>query len=135
MSYNIRIETAFEVEGQRDTISVMSTCDYHYAPEKQVILYDEKTEDGSVPTRITAVPGCVDIDRDHPEMPNMHMCLGEVVSASIDTPYGSIPTTCTTKRVFSMLDENGGRIELEYVMDIGGAYSENRVSILVSRIK
>ncbi len=133
MDYRIKIETSFDVEGEKDSITVENECQYSYRPEIQVINYDEQTEDGAVPTCIVAEAECVDIKRRHPAMPDMHLRLGETVSASIETPYGSIPTTSTTKRVYVKMNEDGGLIDLEYVMDIGGAYSKNNVRITVCR--
>jgi len=132
MKRNIFIKTIFDVEGQIDAIRVSADCDYIYTPEQQTINYDESTEDGLVPTCITAVPDCVDIVRNSPEMPDMHMKLSDVVSSDIQTPYGSIPITTTTKRVDVALTEDGGTITLEYVIDIGGAESKNTVYIMIN---
>jgi len=133
MNYNILVETTFDVEGQVDSITVSNLCEYFFSEEEQIIKYNEQTEDGNVPTTIKASNGCVDILRDSPAMPDMHMHEGDVVSADINTPYGSIPTTCTTKKVAVSLDENGGIIVMEYVMDIGGAISKNRVHISIKK--
>lgn len=132
MSYNVTVETSLLVEGMHDTITVKNECTYQYTPEKQIISYFEQTEDGNIPTHITVLDGCVDIEREHPAMPDMHICVGETSESNIETPYGSIAIICTPKRVYSRMDQNGGMVELMYAMNIGGADSQNRVCIKVS---
>ena len=50
--------------------------------------------------------------------------------ASYNTAYGSIAVTTVTKSLSSELDDDGGRIEAEYDVEIEGSYmSTNRLTI------
>lgn len=38
-----------------------------------------------------------------------------------ETPYGALPMTVRTRRLVTELDERGGRVEIDYQMELGGA--------------
>lgn len=133
MSYIIDIRTTFDVEGELDTMQVTCPAEYSYTPDMQKVTYSEQNDDFTVSTTITITENCVDIERDHPAMPVLHLCVGESVPGRIDTDFGTIVTCCTTKRVLSKMRESGGMVFLEYVMDIGGAESHNRVNIKIRK--
>lgn len=133
MGYIIDVRTTFNVEGQLDGMQVTCPTEYVYTPEMQKVTYSEQNDDVTVSTTITISEGCVDIERNHPAMPHLHLCEGETMQGRIDTAYGTIMTECRTKRVLSKMRESGGMVFLEYVMDIGGAESHNRVNIKIRK--
>jgi uncharacterized beta-barrel protein YwiB (DUF1934 family) len=133
MSYIIDIRTTFDVEGELDTMQVTCPAEYSYTPDMQKVTYSEQNDDFTVSTTITITENCVDIERDHPAMPGLHLCVGESVPGRIDTDFCTIVTCCTTERVLSKMRESGGMVFLEYVMDIGGAESHNRVNIKIRK--
>lgn len=133
MGYIIDIRTTFDVEGELDSMQVTCPAEYSYTPEIQKVTYSEQNDDFIVNTTITITENCVDIERDNPAMPRLHLCVGESVQGRIDTGYGIIMTSYTAKRVLSKMRESGGMVFLEYVMDIGGAESHNRVNIKIRK--
>ncbi len=46
---------------------------------------------------------------------------GEEDTSLYETPYGKLPMTVRTQRLLTELDERGGRVEIDYQMELGGA--------------
>ena len=132
MAFLAEILTKIEIDGDPDEIRVSYPAEYSFSPEKQLIEYQELTEDGIVHTKITVTADFVDIERDNAAMPCMHLREGETVCFNIETLFGSIPVTCRCERTLSKLDEHGGRIHLRYTLDMGGGESHNTVNIKIS---
>ncbi len=133
MPFKVEILTAIELDGDRDEIRADAPAEYRFSADKQIIEYNDMTEDGVVHTRITVSKDYIDIERDNAAMPCLHLREGEQTEMCIVTDYGEIPIECECERVLSRLDENGGRIHLRYSLDFCGGLSHYSVNIKISK--
>ena len=92
------------------------------------LSYEETDQDGDVTdTLIKIDPDTVTIQRKG----SMSSCLtvreGERYTSQYEAAYGSFSVGITGKRVRSLLDENGGRVLLEYEVDTNGSFLSNNI--------
>lgn len=118
--------------GGREETSSEYTASYEYRGGVARLEYTEQTEGGKVSTTVIARADHVIVERRGAVSSHFDFREG-VTDRSLYTvsPY-SFDAEITPKRVEVSLDENGGRIDLRYRMNIGGAEKSVRMSIWIS---
>lgn len=64
---------------------------------------------------------------------NMKYAAGEVFEFQYITPYGAIQMSIHTYKLEYELNEDGGIITLEYILDTGGDKYKNNMKIIIER--
>lgn len=64
---------------------------------------------------------------------NMKYTAGKVFEFQYNTPYGAIEMSIYTDKLEYALNEDGGVITLEYILDTGGDKYKNNMKIIIER--
>lgn len=99
------------------------------------LCYDETDQDGDITnTLIKIATDSVTIQRSGTLSSCLTVREGERYTSQYEAAYGSFSVGITGKRVRSSLNENGGRVLLEYEVDTNGSFlSNNLIEINVRR--
>lgn len=108
--------------GQGDEDSLEFTTDGYYFLEGDVgcLSYMESQVTGMEGTRtsVMASPEQVVVDRDGSITSRMIFKEGLKNSFLYNTPYGTATMGIDTRRIRQSFDENGGQLEIDYVVDM-----------------
>ena len=116
-------------EGEPE-ISIFTTDGFIKAREGAVELtYAEKTEGGNVFCRLTVEDGGVLLSRSGAVECNLSFREGETSSTVYKIPPYAFDMSVSTKRVRTTLTEQGGELQLVYLMSIGGQDRQARMKI------
>lgn len=112
----------------RDNIELLTEGQYDYSEDKITISYDESKLTGYVGsvTTFTIYPDYIILNRDG-EL-NTDMIFDDAMrhECHYDTPVGSMRLGIVTLDVKRELDENGGHMEVHYILDVDNiAFSRN----------
>ncbi len=132
-SYNILLSVrgSHVEDGEEDTLELLTEGRLIKEDEKYTIEYDESELSGmeNTSTRVT-----VDGDRVH--LQRTGMLQSEFVftksqryEAVYDTPFGSMQMAVTPTQIKSDVSSEKGRIDLEYVVQVGEQSMLNRLNI------
>lgn len=127
----LRINVINEQRGDAfvDTVSETAVCSYRGSGDKFYISY--KTDGSRVMIRVEN--GRASVKRTGEFGSDMLYIPGEETEFSYRTPYGSIPMKVLTEFFEYDLSEDGGVIELGYVLRAGGDELNNRIKIKIER--
>lgn len=93
---------------------------YTYDGEVGCLSYLETEVTGMEGTRTSVIvmPDQVVVNRDGMITSRMIFREGEKNSFLYNTPYGTATMNISTRRIFHDLDEHGGQVEIDYVVDM-----------------
>ena len=126
---------ATQDESDMDTLAEFSTVGaYSHADGCGTISYFESELTGMEGTRtcVTIQPHEVVVDRDGTVKSRMVFREGSKDSFLYSTPFGQATLGVDTRRIRGSMDERGGQIEIDYVVDMEHAVvTRNRFQITV----
>ncbi len=130
---------SFHRYGQEEEDSLEFTTDGYYFYEDDIacLSYMESEVTGMEGTRTSLLvyPQQVVVDRDGVITSRMIFREGQKSSFMYNTPYGAAAMGISTKRVERNMDEDGGSLEIDYVVDMENAVvARNRFHIKVEQI-
>lgn len=130
---HVRVISEIIRDGEAERIGLDCGGEYLYSPEKAVISYIETTEYGPIQNTVTVTKeaACERVSVRRGDALHMELVCGEKRTGEYILPFGAIDMEYIAEELGISLDEDGGRIEMLYRMDIGGAESENRVVIVI----
>ena len=134
----ISIHSRNDLDGEEDTIDFVTDGLYTYDGEVACLTYLETEVTGMEGTRtsVMVLPDKVVVDRDGAVMSRMVFQEGLKNSFLYDTPYGSATMHMDTRGIRSRFDNNGGKMEIEYLLDLEHAMvSRNRFQVTVKEQK
>lgn len=126
------IQYAFD--GGEDKIELVTKGRYAKYDEKYYIIYEESELTGfeNTTTTIKVAKDAVTLSRRGRFNSKMEFLRDEKRLCNYPTPYGMIPVAVQPVRINSSLSEKGGRLELEYILDISNkAYAKNKLELRV----
>lgn len=126
------IQYAFD--GGEDKIELVTKGRYAQHDEKYYIIYEESELTGfeNTTTTIKVAKDAVTLSRRGRFNSKMEFLRDEKRLCNYPTPYGMIPVAVQPVRINSSLSEKGGRLELEYILDISNkAYAKNKLELRV----
>lgn len=138
--YIISVIGTQSFDGEEDTIELTTSASYAEKNDKKLIKYREyDPEDGDVyvtniikiesKDKITLVKnGCGKYSQLVLECGKRHQC---VYSSSI----GSMSIGIYTETIYSDIDENGGKIEIDYTIDFNSDFQSDNHMLIVLRKK
>lgn len=90
--------------------------------QELILTYEEGQDSGmeGVRTTLRSTPEQVILLREGPWQAQMVFRMGPPQDSRYVTPYGAIPMRLHTRRLRSSLSETGGKLELEYDMELSG---------------
>ncbi len=93
---------------------------YTYDGEVGCLSYLETEVTGMEGTRTSVIvmPDQVVVDRDGMITSRMIFREGDKTSFLYNTPYGTATMNISTRRILRDLDEHGGQVEIDYVVDM-----------------
>lgn len=134
MEHFIDVSTTFLIDGESDDMIITCPASYTYTPDRQEIVYDEYSDDGTaIRTEIISQNNTVTIKRNGMGDTCFELCEGVTGREKYITPAGMIMLQYTARSVISELDRDGGKIDLLYTLDLGGVISENHVVATVRK--
>lgn len=126
------IQYAFD--GGEDKIELVTKGRYAQHDKKYYIIYEESELTGfeNTTTTIKVAKDAVTLSRRGRFNSKMEFLRDEKRLCNYPTPYGMIPVAVQPVRINSSLSEKGGRLELEYILDISNkAYAKNKLELRV----
>ncbi|MBQ9686800.1 MAG: DUF1934 domain-containing protein [Oscillospiraceae bacterium] len=134
----ISIHSRNDLDGEEDTIDFVTDGLYTYDGEVACLTYLESEVTGMEGTRtsVMVLPDKVVVDRDGAVMSRMVFQEGIKNSFLYDTPYGAATMHMDTRGIRSRFDSDGGKMEIDYVLDLEHAMvSRNRFQVTVREQK
>ncbi|MBQ9249254.1 MAG: DUF1934 domain-containing protein [Oscillospiraceae bacterium] len=107
---------------------------YYYEDGIGCLSYEESEVTGLEGTRTSMIvmPDQVVVDRDGLITSRMIFKEGLKNSFLYETPYGNATMGIDTRKIFRSMDENGGKVEIDYVLDVEHAVvARNKFQITV----
>lgn len=124
-------------QGEEDSLEFTTDGYYMYDGDVGCLSYMESELTGMEGTRTSMMvfPERVVVDRDGNITSRMVFCEGEKNSFLYNTPYGTATMGISTKQIQQTLDENGGKVEIDYVVDMEHAMvTRNKFQITVRQM-
>ncbi|MEE0859677.1 MAG: DUF1934 domain-containing protein [Acutalibacteraceae bacterium] len=136
--YIIDIIGTQTVDGERDVIKVTTTGDYTVAPTgNRFIRYNEYDNDNPAMSQKTVIKICenqISIVRKGGYESQLILELNKRHQCHYATPMGSLFIGVYTNKMDIELDENGGRLSVEYTLDFDTSnVSENAFNIIIRK--
>ena len=139
MNAKLKIESVIEnldaaglPEGDAEKNTVYVEGDFHLTDDGALISYTESGEGGSVDSTITLSGGSVCVTRRGAIESEIHFTEGKEHRSVYSVPPYKFDAVVTTRRIRSLLSEDGGSLDLFYNMKIGGADKSARMKIWIS---
>ncbi len=123
---------------QEDRIELETEGKYAYDPEQSYFIYQESELTGleGTSTCFTINPKKVIMSREGNVNTRMVFEEGKKHSFIYETPYGAATMGVNTNRVRQRMDEHGGELEINYVVDYDHAVvGRNTFKIQVKEVK
>lgn len=123
-------------EDEPDVLDFLTDGEYSFSNEVGQLNYEETEVTGmnGTKTSLTILPDRVIVDRRGSINSRMEFAEGERNSFLYSTPFGQATMSLNTRSIRRNFNENGGRAEIEYVIDVDHAmFSKNRFIINVTR--
>lgn len=120
-----------------DAIELVTDGLYSYSPGHSELVYMESELTGMEGTRtsLTIEPMSVVMEREGTLNSRMVFEEGKKHLFLYDTPFGATTMSVDTRRIFSKLDEHGGDMEIDYLIDFEHApVGRNKFRINVREI-
>ncbi len=125
-------------QDDEDSLEFSTDGHYYYDGENGCLTYMESDVTGLEGTRTSVIvmPDQVVVDRDGMITSRMIFREGVRDAFQYATPFGSATMGIDTRRISHRMDENGGRVEIDYVVDMEHAVAaRNRFQITVTEKK
>ena len=134
----ISLKTLQNVDGEEEVNEIELQTKGRFAEKngKFYIIYEESELTGfeDSTTTIKVDVDAISMTRTGRYSSKMIFKKGEKRLCNYATPYGTIPVGVNPTLLASRLDENGGTVEIEYIMDIDNQdYFKNRLNLTVTR--
>lgn len=134
----ISLKTVQNVEGldEPNEIELQTKGTFAEKNGKFYIIYEESELTGfeDTTTTIKVSEDSVSMTRKGKYSSRMVFRRGEKRLCSYNTPYGVIPVGVNPISMESRLDENGGDVDIEYILDIDNSeYLKNRLKLTVTK--
>ena len=123
-------------EEKPDLLDFMTDGQYLFSKNTGHIKYAESELTGmeGTQTSLTILPDRIVVDRRGSITSRMEFVEGEKNSFLYATPFGNATMSLDTRKISHSFSEEGGRAEIEYVMDLDHkVFSRNRFIINVER--
>ena len=125
-------------QDDEDSLEFSTDGHYYYDGENGCLTYMESDVTGLEGTRTSVIvmPDQVVVDRDGMITSRMIFREGLRDAFQYATPFGSATMGIDTRRISHRMDENGGWVEIDYVVDMEHAVAaRNRFQITVTEKK
>lgn len=122
--------------GDPEILDFMTSGSYEVNGTEAVIVYQESAVTGmeGTTTTIRVNPGSVILIRTGKLSSMLVFEEGKTHSSGYDTEYGTINVGVATRRVSVKLDERGGRVEVDYIIEFNSAFGgRNSITVDVKR--
>lgn len=127
---------AYETE-EEDSVEFSTDGVYDFVDGSGVIVYFESEVTGltGTKTKIIFSHDEVVVDREGTVTSRMIFKEGSRSSFVYETPYGNATMNVTTRRIVRYFDENGGAMDLEYIVDVEHmVVTRNKFTVRVTEI-
>lgn len=104
------------------------------AADETVLSYKDKDENGSVSCSITVRENTVTVRREGAIASVMVFNTDEPFRTVYSVPPYKFDMEIKTKRLVADLSDSGGKIDILYVIDVGGTKREAKMSITASEV-
>jgi uncharacterized beta-barrel protein YwiB (DUF1934 family) len=141
--YLIYITNQQRVDRQKDEITLTTKGTYVMRDGKRYIMYrefdqhDEKGQSSTLKIDYNSGAPVVSLIRHDPRSGRSNLVLeeGKRHLCQYGTPYGSLTLGVFTSKIDDRLDDHGGKLELEYTLDVNSNLSSiNAITITIKEI-
>ena len=131
---DVRVMSRIVSNGEESRIDIKSEASYYKSDGKIYIVYEEDgmSDLGCTETTVIYNGDSVCVERNSGVIAQMKYKRDEHNKCMYNFEFGAICIETDTKKVDVKLDEKGGRIELEYTLNMGGNKSSNQLLIDVN---
>lgn len=137
MDINANIRLKSKMSGDDDIIELATEGSFHYKNGSWYIFYEEKEEMGmtdcSVMVKVSE--GEATVTRKGDFSSKMVYKKGKTTEFIYHMPYGTMPILLDTKDVKFSFDDDGGELELRYVLSVNDGESENVLNLTITKNK
>lgn len=123
------------IEGERDSIEVITSGTWYEKNGKQYVLYEETYEEMNETTKnvVKISPELVEVTKKGAISSRMVYECGKKHMSNYMTPMGLIVLGITTKDIFVEASEDALRLEIQYAMEMNGQFaSESMLEMSVT---
>lgn len=134
----IQVESRQTWDGRTETLEQRAEGVLARTGEGYTLTYREGEDTGLGGTRTTLklLGDRAELSRTGAVSSTMVFCPGSPHRSLYETAYGPIPMEVTTRRLWSQMEETGGRVELEYDLVLGsGAAGQTLLRLTVKEKK
>ena len=117
----ITIKTVQHMDGESFDTEFISQGSYEYSEGETVIKYSEKSPETGIDVTnavIRIVGDEVFLSRTGESSSEMYFKEGEFSTTEYMTLYGTFDMTLMSNKLDINLDENGGKVEIEYILSM-----------------
>ncbi|MDO4744127.1 MAG: DUF1934 domain-containing protein [Clostridia bacterium] len=134
----ISLKTLQNVDGEEEVSEIELQTKGRFAEKngKFYIIYEESELTGfeDTTTTIKVSEDAVSMTRSGKYNSRMEFRKGKKCLCNYSTPYGVIPVGVNPTVLESRLDDNGGKVYIEYILDIDNQdYLKNRLNLTVTK--
>lgn len=133
----ISVKTMQYVDGQPEIIELITEGQYSKEEKNYTACYEESEISGMEGTKTTLKieENALSIIRNGTTNSNLVFKKGLNHVSLYSTPFGALEVTIKPKKIFIDVDETGGKVELEYIMEAAGTESiENALELNIKEI-
>ena len=125
------------IDGEKDTVEMITTGTWYEKNGKQYLLYEESYEEVQVTTKNTLKisPELIEVSKKGAIASKMVYELGKKHVSNYMTPMGMIILGITTKDIFVEADAETLRVEIEYAMEMNGQFVSNNTMEIQANVK
>lgn len=133
----ISVKTIQYIDGQPEVIELITEGEYYKDGDRYVAAYEESEISGMEGTKTTMkiADDTLSIIRDGTTNSNLQFKKNMNHVSLYSTPFGALEVTVKPSKVFINVDDNGGKVELEYKMEASGLEPmENALELNIKEI-
>ena len=125
------------LDGEKDTVEMITTGTWYEKNGKQYLLYEESYEEVQVTTKNTLKisPELIEVSKKGVVSSKMIYELGKKHMSNYMTPMGMIVLGITTGDIFVEADADTLRVEIRYAMEMNGQFVSNNTMEIQASVK
>lgn len=130
----INVQNIQGIDDRADTLDFLTDGYYSHEDGISCISYEESDVTGLSGTRTSVIvmPDRIVVDRDGRITSRMEFIEGEKSNFLYSTPFGKAKLGLRTRKIDRSFDESGGRMEIDYDLDVEHAvFSKNKLILKV----
>ena len=125
------------IDGERDTIEVITAGTWYEKNGKQYLMYEETYEGMQVTTKnvVKITPDVIEVTKKGAISSKMIYERGKKNMSNYMTPMGMIVLGITTKDIFVEANEDKLQVEIRYAMEMNGQFVSDSTLAMTATVR